>query len=131
MRIQALLHDETGFIVSAELLLVATIVVIGMIVGLSEVQHAITQELNDAGDAFGNLNQSFFYSGFSARKSFGNSFALKSYTTGSAFLDYGDDCDRNQCSLSCDGASYETPKQAQSYCSNSSTTCAASCSLGY
>lgn len=47
MILTQLLHDETGFIVSAELVLVATILVIGLIVGLSEVQHAVVQELND------------------------------------------------------------------------------------
>ena len=33
----ALINDESGFIVSAELVLVSTIAVLGMIVGLSEV----------------------------------------------------------------------------------------------
>jgi len=45
--LRTLLNDEAGFIVSAELVLVATILVIGMIVGLSEVQHAVVQELGD------------------------------------------------------------------------------------
>src|SRR5262245_31375945 len=57
-------NDEAGFIISAELVLVATILVIGCIVGLSEVQHAVVSELNDVGDAIGSINQSFCFSGF-------------------------------------------------------------------
>ena len=47
--LRELLNDEAGFIVSAELVLIATILVIGLIVGLSSIQHAIVQELNDVG----------------------------------------------------------------------------------
>ena len=59
-----LFRDEAGFVVSAELVLIATILVIGMVVGLSEVSHGVNNELNDVGDAFGSVNQSFRYSGF-------------------------------------------------------------------
>ena len=108
--LRQILNDESGFIVSAELVLVATILVIGMIVGLSEVQHAVVQELNDVGDAIGSLNQSYSFSGFSARKSFGGNNGLKSFTNGSAFVDLGDDCDNNQCDLTCDIPAAEQPK---------------------
>ena len=99
------LKDEAGFIVSAELILIATIVVIGLIVGLSEVQHAVVSELNDVADAIGNLNQGYLFTGFSAQKNFGgggNNGGVKSFTRGSAFFDAFDDCDNNQCTLSCD-----------------------------
>jgi hypothetical protein len=95
----ALYRDEGGFIVSAELVLVATLLVIGLIVGLSEVQHAVVQELNDVGEAIGSLNQSYYFSGFSAKKWGGH---LKSSVAGSAFLDVKDDCDNNQCDIACD-----------------------------
>lgn len=108
MTITALYLDESGFIVSAELVLVATIVVIGMIVGLSEVQNAVVQELNDVADAIGSINQSFFYSGLAARKTFQPGF--KSIVIGSFFLDVNDECDNNQCSLACNGALPEFPK---------------------
>ena len=99
--VRQLLNDEAGFIVSAELVLVATLLVIGMIVGLSEVQHAVVQELNDVADAIGQLNQSYYYSGFSAEKS-SATVTIKSVTYGSSFLDTTDDCDDNQCALACD-----------------------------
>ncbi|WP_437204835.1 hypothetical protein [Planctomicrobium sp. SH664] len=105
--LNALWNDEAGFVVSAELVLVATIVVIGMIVGLSEVQHAVVAELNDVADAIGAVNQSYFFSGFRAVKKGGHA---KSMTVGSAFTDVQDDCDNNQCDISCDPAKPEAPK---------------------
>ncbi len=107
MLMKSLLQDEAGFIVSAELVLISTIVVIGLVVGLSEVQHAIVAELNDVGDAFGSLNQSYCYSGFSVFKKGG----CGAESAGSAFQDVADDCDNNQCDLSCDRPSPEAPKR--------------------
>lgn len=104
---RSLLADEAGFVVSAELILVATIVVIGLVVGLSELQHSIVAELNDIGDAVGSLNQSYFFSGFSAKKGHGG---LKAAFAGSSFRDARDDCDNNQCDLDCDRPQQEKPK---------------------
>ncbi len=103
------LQDEAGFIISAELVLVATLLVIGLIVGLSEVQHAVVQELNDVADAIGSLNQGYAYSGFSATKT-DSSTDVKSVTFGSSFEDFLDECDNNQCALSCDEAAPEGDK---------------------
>ena len=110
--VRQLLNDEAGFIVSAELVLVATILVIGLIVGLSEIQHAVVQELNDVADAVGQVNQSYAYTGFSAEKSTNGVGvgATKSITYGSSFTDTTDDCDNNQCSLACDAPVVEAPK---------------------
>lgn len=106
--LHCLLADDAGFIVSAELVLIATLLVIGLIVGLSEVQHAVVNELNDVADAIGSLNQSFRYTGFSARK---NGHNLKSMTAGSAFIDHRDDCDNNECDIDCDRPVPEAPKR--------------------
>ncbi len=100
--------DETGFIVSAELVLVATLLVVGLIVGLSEVQHAVVNELNDVGEAIGSLNQSYAYSGFSKRGNHG--WELKAFTRGSWFNDFQDGCDRNECEIGCDEPVGESPK---------------------
>jgi len=109
--LRQLLNDEAGFIVSAELVLVATIVVIGLVVGLSEIQHAVNQELNDVAEAIGSINQSFYYEGMYARKTQGGAAGFKSIVYGSAFTDQQDECDGNQCALSCDvGALPEAPK---------------------
>jgi uncharacterized membrane protein YgcG len=100
------MNDEAGFIISAELVLVATICVIGLIVGLSEIQHAVVQELNDVADAIGSVNQSYHYSGFSKRD-FG---VIHAKTFGSAFGDTMDDCDNNQCAIACDPPRGESSK---------------------
>ncbi len=59
----ALLNDEAGFIVSAELVLISSVCVLSMVVGLSEVANGINQELEDIGSAFGSVNQSYRYQG--------------------------------------------------------------------
>jgi len=99
--ITAFVHDEHGFIISAELILVATVLVLGMLVGLSQVQNAVVSELNDVAHAIGALNQTYYFSGFHARKWFG---WTKSRTTGSAFYDLVDTCDAWGCNIACDGA---------------------------
>ena len=86
-----LLNDEAGFIVSAELVLVATIGVLSLIVGLSEVAFNINQELEDVGSAFGSINQTYQYNGVAGSKG---------KAEGSAFWDNRDagDCD---CEIVC------------------------------
>ena len=44
--------DEGGVILSSEIVLVGTILVIGAIVGLTSLQHAVTHELNDTARAY-------------------------------------------------------------------------------
>ena len=63
-----LYSDEAGFIVSAELVLIATITVLGLIVGLSEVALNVNNELEDVGSAFSAVQQSFSMSGMSGHK---------------------------------------------------------------
>jgi hypothetical protein len=106
MRVTDFFHDEGGFIVSAELVLICTICVIGCVVGLSECQHAINSELNDVGDAIGCLNQSFCFSGFSKV----DCCHVHAHTYGSVFIDVSDDCDNNQCDMACDRPMPEMPK---------------------
>ena len=45
--LNALKNDENGFVVSAELVLVGTILVLGMIVGLTELSYGVNEELED------------------------------------------------------------------------------------
>ena len=104
-------NDESGFIVSSELVLIATICVIGLIVGLVEVQWAVVGELNDVGDAIGSLNQSFQFAGFTSTKSQGTGGnRIKAQVAGSIFVDTVDECDNNQCTIGCDAPTPEAPK---------------------
>lgn len=83
--LKILLDDQNGFIVSAELVLVLTIAVLSMVVGLHAVAKSVTMELNDISNAFGAINQSYFYKGL--KKPYHAS------VKGSAFRDQQDDCD--------------------------------------
>jgi hypothetical protein len=55
--------DEAGFVISAELVLVATILVIGLIVGMVSVRNQVVEEMVDVGQAIGNLSQSYAFGG--------------------------------------------------------------------
>ena len=90
-------NNEAGFIISAELVLVLTIAVIGMVVGLSHVALALNQELNDVAQAIGALNQSFSFVGFHCCTLSNGSFA--SSVAGSAFSDSQDVCDCSNLSI--------------------------------
>lgn len=77
-------NDEAGFVVSAELVLIATILVLGLIVGLVTVRDQIVQELGDVAQAFAQINQSYSFSGITGHTS---------ATSGSQFIDTSDYCD--------------------------------------
>ncbi len=89
--INALKNDECGFVVSAELVLVGTILVLGMIVGLTELSFNVNQELEDVGSAIGGINQTYYYTLACGKKG---------EAVGSTFLDFADECD-NACDISC------------------------------
>lgn len=57
--LRRLWNDEQGFVVSAELVLVASVAVLAMIVGLAAYRDAIIDELADGGRAVNALNQSY------------------------------------------------------------------------
>lgn len=82
--INALINDEAGFIVSAELVLVASIAVLGMVVGLSEVALNVNEELEDVGSAFGAMNQTYCLKGILGHQG---------YSSGTEFRDNTDFCD--------------------------------------
>ena len=55
--LKRLWSEETGAIVSAEIMLVMTILVIGVIVGLKSVRDSVVTELADVAQALGNIDQ--------------------------------------------------------------------------
>jgi len=52
-------NDETGAVLSAELALVSTIVVIGAVTGLASLRDALVTEFADIAAAVGTLDQSY------------------------------------------------------------------------
>lgn len=77
-------REEHGAIVSAEIMLVATILVIGVIVGLSALRDSVVTELADVAQAIANVSQSYSYSGVSGHHAFSG---------GGSFNDKTDFCD--------------------------------------
>jgi hypothetical protein len=70
--------DESGSVISAELVTIGALVTAGAVVGLQEASNALNEELRDVSKAIRNLNQSYSYCGFSG---------CGSMTAGSAFID--------------------------------------------
>ncbi|MFG0332597.1 MAG: hypothetical protein ACF8TS_04465 [Maioricimonas sp. JB049] len=79
---RTLLRDERGFVISAELVLVSTILVVGLITGLTCVQSAIVAELKEVGGAFARLDQSYSFTGM--RGCWSSRCGLTAWTAGSA-----------------------------------------------
>lgn len=96
--LKTLLRDEAGFMVSAELILISTIVILGLAVGLAEVSFAVNNELEDVGSAIGSMNQSFHVAGQESCR--------KGSKAGSGFSDSADECD-NQWDIRASGVSSE------------------------
>ena len=77
-------NDDAGFIVSVELVLIATIAVIGLLAGMTAVRDGVVSELSDVAGSVQDLNQSYAFNGV-----VGHSAA----TAGSNFQDNLDFCD--------------------------------------
>ena len=99
--------DENGAIISAELVLVLTIVILSLVVGLTELAVAINGELNDVANGIGALNQEYSYTGF--RSIDATTSRFKSAAGGSRFTDGVDICDLNTAAdLVCDAPVNDT-----------------------
>jgi len=82
--LKQLWNDECGAILSMEAVLLATILVIGVVTGLSAVSVAVVTELADVGGAIAAVNQSYKVGGNSGHHAAHN---------GSAYNDLRDSCD--------------------------------------
>jgi len=82
--LRRLWKEEAGAIVSAEIMLIASILVIGVIVGLKSVRDSVVTELADVAQALANVDQSYSYSATSGHHAF---------TAGGFFSDLPDFCD--------------------------------------
>ncbi len=108
--IRQLWQDETGVIATTDLLFIATLLVIGTIVGLTSVRDQVVQELADVAVGIGSLNQSYSYGTITV------TFAGGTFTApGSSFADATDDCDEGEaggtsaCISIAVAASHESP----------------------
>ncbi|MCA9227984.1 MAG: hypothetical protein KDA47_20325 [Planctomycetales bacterium] len=96
--LKKLWNDEAGAIISAEVVLVATILVIGMVVGLKSVRDAVVTELADVAQAIANVSQSFSYSGIDGHSA-GSSGSF--FQDALDFCDTGDDTDTAETNSKC------------------------------
>ena len=60
------MKKKGGFIVTAELVLIATVLVIGMLVGLVVVRDAIVAEMEDIASSIGTLDNGLTFNGITA-----------------------------------------------------------------
>lgn len=81
--------DECGFVVSTELVLIATVGVLGLITAFTCLRDAVNAELQDVAGAIGSLNQSYSYSGMHG--CFRPWCGAAAWTAGSAFTDLRDE----------------------------------------
>lgn len=77
-------NETDGAVLSAEIMLVGSILVLGVIVGLTAVRDSVVTELADVGQAFANISQSYCYSGIDGHGG---------YSGGGHFQDKQDFCD--------------------------------------
>jgi len=83
-------NDEAGFIVSAELMLVITLMFCCAAVGWAAVRDALVNELNDVSHAIGSVSQTYNVTGFQKAKDLGKPHGS---CTGFGFNDDADECD--------------------------------------
>lgn len=62
-KLNAKTKKQAGFVLTSELVLISTILVIGMITGLVTMRDAITAEMEDVAEAIGALDQSYAFDG--------------------------------------------------------------------
>jgi hypothetical protein len=77
-------RKQGGFVLTAELVLIVTILVLGAIVGLVTMRDALNAEMEDVAEAIGTLDQGYCYDGLINGES-------TAATAGSCFVDGLDD----------------------------------------
>ena len=77
-------NDVAGFVISSELIFVATLLVIGMITGLTTIRDQVLGELGDVADAVSEFDQSYSISAVTGHAS---------STSGAIFADGEDFCE--------------------------------------
>ena len=79
----SIIDDQSGLILSVELVLLSVVVVFGVITGLVAVRDSIVSEISDVAGAIQDLNQSFAWTGTNSDGS----------PAGGSFVDRLDYCD--------------------------------------
>ena len=93
MSLKKLWQDECGFVVSTDLIFTATIVVLGLVVGLVALRDQVAHEFGDVATALGRLDQSYEYTGCESDPDNDDYYfvAGSNYTDESDFCEEGDE----------------------------------------
>lgn len=91
--LKALRQDEHGVILSAEIVIVGTVLVIGLMTGLACLRKSVNSELGDFARAIESIDQSYSFSGQRKAGGWYTAGNCCAYTAGSAFRD--NECNTN------------------------------------
>ncbi len=92
--LKALRQDEYGVILSAEIVIVGTLLVLGVMTGMVCLQKSVNGELGDLAKAIDCIDQTYSFSGHRKAGAYGNSGGCCAFTAGSAF-------NNNECNTAC------------------------------
>ncbi len=93
--LKALRQDEHGVILSAEIVIVGTVLVLGVLTGLTCLQKSVNGELGDLAHAIDSIDQSYSWSGHRMNCRNNGSGGCCAYTAGSSF--HNNECNPNAC----------------------------------
>src|SRR5262245_905232 len=94
-------NDDVGAIIAGEFVLVATILVLGLVVGFKAVNSALNDELGETADAFGAISQSYRYCGASSGCARWNGAEYRDEVTKTGVVPCSPEFDRDSNSLRC------------------------------
>ena len=121
--LKALRQDEHGVILSTEIVIVGSLLVIGLISGLACLQKSVNGELQDLAGAIGALDQSYSYSSFRKAGTMGRCCA---YTAGSSYSNCENNSQKHGDIVGCCETS-QVQTSACGACGGVSTTGCSSC----
>ena len=70
--LRTLMLDESGFVVSAEILVIFTLIFCAVVVGFAAIRDSLVQEMHDVSEAIGAVSQSYNVTGLRKARSNGN-----------------------------------------------------------
>ena len=121
--LKALRQDEHGVILSTEIVIVGSLLVIGLITGLACLQKSVNGELHDLAGAIGSLDQSYSFSSFRKAATHGRCCA---YTAGSSYSNCENDSEKHGDIVGCSEVR-QVQVSACGACGGTSTTGCSSC----
>ncbi len=99
----SLWQDERGFLLSIEFIFLATLTIIGLLVGFAVFRDAMVQELGDTAASVASLSQTFQYQGETEAGTFGNGVSAIDYDASVAGSSYADAADFGEAVLDASG----------------------------